>query len=239
MSVRKTLVILTYNEIEATPKVWGSIPLAAADEVFCVDGGSTDGTIEFVRSKGVRVVVQDRRGRGRGFQLGVQEAAGEHIVFFSTDGNEDPADISRMFDLLAEGHDMVIASRMMPGAFNEEDVGWWRPRKWVNNAFTLGANLLFNRRAYVTDTINGYRGVSKQAFERMGIDVDGFDVEFTMSIRAMKLGLRIAEFPTREGARVGGVSTAESWKTGVQFIKRFAHEMRIGGRFGPAAAASR
>lgn len=233
MSVQKTLVILTFNEIEATPKVWGSVPLQAADEVFCVDGGSKDGTVEFMQSKGIRVVSQDRRGRGRGFQLGVREAKGEHIVFFSTDGNEDPADIPKLFALLDEGYDMVIASRMLPGAFNEEDVHWWRPRKWVNNAFTLGANLLFNRRAALSDTINGYRGVSKSAFERMGIDVDGFDVEFTMSIRAMKLGLRVAEFPTHEGARVGGVSTAESWKTGVVFVKRFLHEMSIGDRFGP------
>lgn len=234
MSVKRSLVILTFNEIEATPKIWHTIPLDAADEVFCVDGGSRDGTVEFMASKGVRVVSQDRRGRGRGFQLGVQEAAGEHIVFFSTDGNEDPADIPRMFSFLEQGFDMVIASRMMPGAFNEEDVSWWRPRKWVNNAFTLGANLLFNRRDYVTDTINGYRGVSKAAFGRMGIDVDGFDVEFTTSIRAMKLGLRVAEFPTREGARVGGVSTAESWKTGAQFVRRFLREIRIGSRFGPA-----
>jgi glycosyltransferase involved in cell wall biosynthesis len=234
MSAKKSLVILTFNEIEATPKIWDTIPLSGADEVFCVDGGSTDGTIEFMKSKGIRVVVQDRRGRGRGFQLGVREAQGEHIVFFSTDGNEDPNDILKLFALLEEGYDMAIASRMMPGAFNEEDVHLWRPRKWVNNAFTLGANLLFNRRQALTDTINGYRGVSKAAFERMGIDVDGFDVEFTMSIRAMKLGLRVAEFPTREGARVGGVSTAESWKTGVVFVKRFLHEMRIGDRFGPA-----
>ena len=234
MSVKRTLVILTYNEIEATPKVWATIPLNVAGEVFCVDGGSTDGTVEFMRSKGIRVVPQDRRGRGRGFQIGVREAQGEHIVFFSTDGNEDPADISKLFAALDEGYDMVIASRMMRGAFNEEDVHWWRPRKWVNNAFTFGANFFFNRRQSLTDTINGYRGVAKQAFERMGIDADGFDVEFTMSIRAMKLGLRVAELPTREGSRIGGVSTAESWTTGVRFVERFLHEIKIGDRFGPS-----
>jgi glycosyltransferase involved in cell wall biosynthesis len=231
--MKRSLVILTFNEIEATPKVWDTIPFSVADEVLCIDGGSKDGTIEFVQSKGVQVVIQDRRGRGRGFQMGVERAKGEHIVFFSTDGNEDPNDLARIFALLEEGSDMAIASRMMPGAVNEEDIHWWRLRKWVNNAFTLGANLLFNRSEYVTDTINGYRGVTKSAFKRMCIDTDGFDVEFTMSIRAMKLGLRIAEFPTREGSRIGGESTAESWGTGVRFVKRFLHELRTGGRFGP------
>ncbi len=226
--MRRSLVLLTFNEIEGTTALLERIPRASAEEFFCIDGGSKDGTAEFLRERGVRVIGQDRRGRGRAFQLGVAEAKGDRIVFFSSDGNEDPSDIPRVFDALEGGADMVIASRMMRGAYNEEDDSPWRPRKWVNQAFTLGANLLWNRGPYVTDTINGYRGVTKAAFERMRVDADGFDVEFTMSIRAMKLGLRVVELPTREGARIGGISTAESFPTGVLFVKRFLREVARG-----------
>lgn len=227
----RTLILLTYNEIAGASKLCGLIPWDCTDETFVVDGGSSDGTVEFLKSKGLRVLGQDRRGRGRAFHIGAEAAAGEHLVFFSLDGNEDPADIPRLFEELDKGCDMVIASRMMAGAFNEEDVHLLRPRKWVNQTFTLAVNLLWNRGPYVTDTINGFRGIKKSSFRRLKAFTDRFDIEFLMSIRALKLGMKVAEFPTREGARIGGVSTAESFPTGVLFIKRLWTEIRLGLNF--------
>lgn len=229
--IARTLILLTYNEIDGVKKLYDRIPWGCADEVFTVDGGSRDGTVEFLKSRGVRVLLQDRRGRGRAFQLGVEAAKGEYLVFFSLDGNEDPADIPRVFTEFNKGCDMVIASRMMAGAFNEEDVQIIRLRKWVNKAFTLAVNLLWNSGPYVTDTINGFRGVKKSSYSRLRAFTDGFDIEFLMSIRALKLGLKVCEFPTREGARIGGVSTAESLPTGILFVKRLWTEILLGKNF--------
>ena len=41
------LVLLTLNEIEGSKALYKKIPLLLFDEVILVDGGSTDGTIEF------------------------------------------------------------------------------------------------------------------------------------------------------------------------------------------------
>lgn len=229
--MKKTLVLLSFNEIEAAPKVLGSVPLDAADEVFAVDGGSKDGTVEFLESKGLRVVRQTERGRGVAFRMGMEEAQGEAVVFFSLDGNEDPSDIAKLFAKLEEGADLAIASRMMRGARNEEDDQLFRLRKWVNLAFTLIANLLWNRGPYVTDTINGFRGLRKTAFERMRPDAKGFVIEYQLSIRAMKLGLKVAEIPTRENPRAGGESTAKSLPTGVVFLKQLWREIALGRDF--------
>lgn len=226
--MKKALVILTFNESEALPKIWDRIPLAAADELLAVDGGSKDGTVEFLQSKGVRVLGQPRRGRGVAFRVAAEATDAQALCYFSPDGNEDPADIPRLFAALEQGCDLAIASRMMKGAFNEEDVHWWRPRKWVNQAFTALANLLWNRGPYVSDTINGYRAIRREKMLGLGLDADGFVIEYQMSIRAMKRGLKIAEIPTYEGPRLGGVSTAQSWPTGVIFLKNLARELRLG-----------
>jgi glycosyltransferase involved in cell wall biosynthesis len=217
--MKKALVILTYNEIEALPKIWDKIPLSAADRVIAVDGGSKDGTQEFLKSKGVEVLGQPRRGRGVAFRVAAEAADADVLCYFSPDGNEDPNDIPKLFSLVEQGADVAVASRMMKGAFNEEDIHWWRPRKWVNNAFTLVANLLWNRGPYVTDTINGFRAVRRDKLLSIGCDADGFVIEYQMSIRAFKHNLKIVEIPTYEGQRLGGVSTAESWRTGVVFLK--------------------
>ena len=222
----KALVLLTFNEAEALPKIFDRIPREGVDEFFAVDGGSLDGTAEFLRGRGVRVVGQPRRGRGVAFRVAVEESRADVLVFFSPDGNEDPQDIPRLFAEIERGADMAIASRMMVGAFNEEDVHWWRPRKWVNQTFTLLANLFWNRGPYITDTINGFRAVRREAFQKMGCDADGFVIEFQMSIKAMKKKLKVAEIPTREGARLGGRSTAESLPTGLVFLRLLWREIR-------------
>lgn len=223
--MKRTLVLLTLNEIEAARQMYDRIPLAVADEILVIDGHSTDGTVEFLQSKGLKVVTQDRRGRGAAIQLAAERAAGDHLVFFSIDGNEDPADIEKLFRALEQGADLAIASRMMRGATNEEDVSWWRPRKWVNQGFTLLANGIWNRRRYVTDTINGFRGITKHAFKRLEITADDFTIEYQMSIRAMKKRLKIIEIPTQEGQRLGGRSKAHSWPTGIAFIRRLIAEV--------------
>jgi hypothetical protein len=92
-------------------------------------------------------------------------------------------------------------------------------------------NLLWNRGSYVTDTINGFRGVTKTAFSKLKCHTDGFDIEFMMTIRALKLGMKTIEIPTREGSRIGGVSTAESWPTGLLFVKRLCKEISSGRNF--------
>ena len=70
-----TLVILTLNEIEGVTHIFPKLPLHLVDEVLVVDGGSTDGTIEFFEARGVRVIRQERRGRGEAFRLAVRDAA--------------------------------------------------------------------------------------------------------------------------------------------------------------------
>lgn len=222
--MKRAIVLLTLNEIEALPKIFDRLPRSCADDFFVVDGGSSDGTRQYLESRGVRVVGQPKRGRGQAFRVAFAQTDAEVLVFFSPDGNEDPADIPRLLAKIDEGCDMAIASRMMRGAFNEEDVHWFRPRKWVNQAFTLLANLLWNQGPYITDTINGFRAVRRSAFEALGCDADGFVIEYQMSIRAMKRGLKVAEIATRESPRMGGQSTAKSLPTGIVFLRQLARE---------------
>ena len=226
--VKRSLVLLTLNEIEGLRALIDRLPLDQVDETVAVDGGSTDGTVELLRARWIAAVGQSRRGRGQAFRIGAEVARGEHLVFFSPDGNEDPEDILKLFAKLDDGYEMAIGSRFLPGSRNEEDGKLLPLRAWVNRAFTWMANRAWNRGPYISDTINGYRGVAKQAFARMGVDVDGFVVEYQMSIRAMKLGLRVIEIPTKEGNRIGGRSTAKSLPTGIVFLRFLWREWRMG-----------
>ncbi len=103
MRQTRALVLLTFNEIEALPKLFDRITVASVDEFFVVDGGSKDGTVEYLREKGVKVLGQPRRGRGCAFAVALEAAKSDALCFYSPDGNEDPEDIPRLFAKLESG----------------------------------------------------------------------------------------------------------------------------------------
>ena len=229
--MKKTLVILTLNEIEGLQALYGRLPLDCADEVVCVDGGSDDGTVDFLNSRGVPVITQEAPGRGSAFRTALSRTTGDVLLYFSPDGNEDPEDIPILFEKMTQGYDLAIASRFAPGGRNEEDSGIFRPRAWVNRAFTLAANILWNTRQPVSDTINGFRAVRRDALLRLNTDEPGFPIEYQMTIRAMKLHMKIGEIPTAEGERIGGVVKAESLPVGWGHVKVFFEEIINGYSF--------
>ena len=229
--MKKTLVLLTLNEIEGLKKLHNKIPFDSADEIVAVDGGSEDGTREFLTKKGIKILDQDIKGRGEAFRVALRNTTGDILLYYSPDGNEDPEDIPLLFAKILDGADLAIASRFMKGSRNEEDDQFLKWRAWVNQTFTHAANLLWNKGDYVTDTINGYRAVKRKILERLNTDEQRFPIEYQMSIRSMKLGFKIAEIPTVEGNRIGGESKAESFPVGWDHVKIFLRELVNGTDF--------
>ena len=219
------IVLLTLNEIEGLKALWSQIPVGEFREVFAVDGGSTDGTQEFLREHGAGVVVQPIRGRGVAFRCAADASSAERLIFYSPDGNEDPADIVRLDDALLAGADLAIARRFGPGAENEEDGETIRLRARVNDTLSQLANRLFYTGPRVYDTINGFRALRRAALLALDTSVKRFPIEYQITIRAMQRGWTIAEVPTREGQRIGGERKAASWPVGVDHLKVLLTEL--------------
>ncbi len=222
-SIPATLVLLNFNEIAGLRTLIRKIPHRRFAQCFAVDPGSRDGSREFLIAHGIPILHQKKLGRGVAFQLAIVHAKHENVVFFSPDGNEDPVDILHIVKLLSQGQDMVIASRFLPESHNEEDEQFLKLRKWANQTFTMLVNLRW--RGHITDSINGYRGIKKSAFENMRPDASGFSIEYQLTIRALKHGLKITEIPTQEGDRIGGESKAQSIPTGLVMLRTLWREL--------------
>lgn len=222
----KALIILTYNEINGSEAVFADIPFDLFNEVLVVDGGSTDGTIEFWRKKGFKVVVQDIKGRGAGFVLGSSLTTSDIMLFYSPDGNEDASDIPKIINKLEEGYDIVVATRFGKGG-SSEDAGFIRALG--NKIFTLMIRLFF--KVPTTDAVNGFRGIYREKYDTLKLPNSKFEVEFQMTVRSGKLRFKYAEIPTHEADRIGGYSKAGTIAVGWAFVKLFFKELFIGKRF--------
>jgi len=53
--MKSSLIILTLNEIEGVKALFDRIPMKTVDSCLVIDGGSTDGTIEFFEAHDIPV----------------------------------------------------------------------------------------------------------------------------------------------------------------------------------------
>lgn len=220
--MRSSLIILTLNEIEAVKKLFPKIPFKIFDECFVVDGGSTDGTVEFFRKRKIKVYIQGKKGHGEAYKYGLKKAKGEVIVYFSGDGNERPEDLPRMLEEIKKGYDLVIASRFMKGA-KTHDAG--PGRRFGNRFFTYLVNFFWG--GGITDVFNAFRAVNNKSIENLHLESSFFDTELEMAIKALKKGYKIKEFPTIELNRMGGKAKLQTWRDGRINLERFLRELGI------------
>lgn len=189
--MKSTLIIFTLNEIEAVRSLFERIPFGSVNESLVIDGGSTDGTVEFFQNKGIPVIIQNKPGHGEAYKLGLAKAAGEILVFFGCDGNNQPEDIPLLLEEIEKGSDLAIASRFRKGG---ESLDANLIRRFGNRLFVYLVNLRWQTN--LTDVFNEFRAIRKDVMEKLNLKNSFFDLELEMTIKAIKNNLRITEIRT-------------------------------------------
>jgi glycosyltransferase involved in cell wall biosynthesis len=205
--------------------------LDSFDQYLAIDGNSEDDTVTALESFGVPTFRQRERGLGAAMLEARARVATDALIFFHPDGNEDPGDLAKIADLLRQGQDFVVASRMLRGSINEEDGRVLKWRKWANKGLAMLANTFFGHGGNrTTDVTNGFRGIACAAWDEMKLTSHDLTMDYQMVIRALKLGIPITEFSTCEGPRISGVTHFASFSTGVAELQLLWRELRMGRR---------
>jgi glycosyltransferase involved in cell wall biosynthesis len=217
--MKSTLAVLVLNEIEAIRQVLPLIDPKWVDEIIVVDGGSTDGTIEFCESLGYRVLRQRRRGYGNAMIELISVAKGDVIIEFMGDGNCKVETIPLLVQKVHEGYDLVIGSRYTRHARSYDDTIVTRFGNWC---FTRLINVLFG--GSFDDAMMGYRAYRKAAFLELEMDSPGLCFPTQGSIQFTRFGFRVTEIPSDEPRRLGGQRKAHNVKTGLELCAMIAKE---------------
>jgi len=226
-SSRTALCFVVWNERQGCEFDLPKFDFAGFDEIFAIDGGSTDGTIEVLQKYGVAVHPQTRRSLCAVYWQAVETSTCDNIVVFFPKGTLDPSIVHRMRELLLEGNELVVPSRMIQGSRNEEDSHVFRPRKWGVKTLALIAAASWRKQGPVVwDVLHGVKGFAKRAFLDMEPSRTGVSIDLEMVVRAYRLRLRMREFPVIEMARSWGASRFKILPTGIRLVKYLCREFR-------------
>lgn len=227
-----TLVVPTLNEIVGMKAIMPRIRAAWADQIIILDGGSTDGTVEWARDRGYEVHVQSEPGIRHAYREVLPKVRGDVIVTFSPDGNSVPELLPELIAKIDEGYDMVIASRYKPPAKSTDDDLVTAFGNWL---FTRTVNLLHGGR--YTDAMVIYRAYRTRLVRELELDQDRWyrtpewlfrtriSWEPLLSARAARRGLKVAEIPGDEPPRLGGERKLQVLKWGAAYYFQFVRDV--------------
>lgn len=225
--MKVSLCLIVWNEFEGCVADVPRLPFDAFDEIFAVDGGSTDGTVEYLEAQGIPVYRQPKRGLNAAYVHANYCATGDAIVSFFPKGTIPPQDLLKFRPLFEQGLQLVVASRQISGSINEEDNSLLRPRKWAVWALSMLAALVWRREGYrVRDVLHGVKGWTKAAFQKMHVLDSGLSIDIEMVVRSYKLRLPRWEFPTQESSRPYGQTHFQAWPTGKKLLAYLWFELR-------------
>jgi len=200
-----SVVIPVYNEAEGLESLHASLAgaldqLACSAEIIFANDGSNDGSAEILdrlagQDPRVKVLHMRRNyGQTAAIMAGIQHSTGDIIIPMDADGQNDPSDIPRLLDKLAEGFDVVS--------------GWRKDRqdKLFSRRFpSVLANWLISRMLGVP--LHDY-GCTLKAYRREVIeDVRLYgEMHRFIPIYAFWEGARVTELPVQHHARKFGKS---------------------------------
>ncbi len=225
MSRGLTILLPTYNEADALPKVVEALPIdtlkAAGWEprILVADGRSTDGTQERAAEMDLELIVQGpASGKGFGMREGFARflAHGDDVlVMLDADGTYAPHEMLRLLQHLEQGsYDVVIGSRLRgnihPGAMSRFN--------WIgNHILTWFAVALY--RVFISDVCTGYWAFRRGAIQKMSLNSTEFEIEAEMFTSCATEGLRMSEVPISYAPRIGE-SKLGSVGDGVRILRK-------------------
>jgi glycosyltransferase involved in cell wall biosynthesis len=215
-----TLIIPTLNEIDGVKAIMPQIDRSWCDEIIIADGGSTDGTVEWLEQNGWWVFRQSKPKLGNAYREALSKTKGEVIITFSPDGNSVPGKIPELIAEMKKGYDLVIVSRYLGGQKSDDDD---MLTSWGNPLFTFFINRLFGGK--YTDSLVIFRAYRRELLERLQIDAEHLTYEAQISIRAAKYKAKVGEIPGPEPKRIGGERKMHPFYTGLDILREIGRNL--------------
>lgn len=197
------VVIPTYCEAETIGTVLAEARVAVPTaDILVVDDNSPDGTAaraEIAASTLHRIAVLRRpakTGLGEAYRAGFAYALAhdyEIVVEMDADLSHDPAALGVLVDAVADGADLAIGSRYVPGASIPD---WTRRRRALSRYGNRYAGAVLG--VHVRDLTSGYRAFRADTLRAVRVEdstATGYAFQIELAYQVATAGGRITEVP--------------------------------------------
>jgi dolichol-phosphate mannosyltransferase len=214
--MKTSVVIPTRNEEGMIKEIIeGCRPYA--DELMVVDGHSTDKTREIAEAAGVKVILDNGKGKGAALRYAATVVTGDIIVFIDADGSHDPRDIPKLVEPIIKGEaDHVSGSRLIGGS-SELHGGFDECFRLMGSSF-ITACINWRFKVILSESQNGFRAIKTDVINQLGLEENITTIEQEMIMKTLKKGFRMAEVPTHEHKRKMGYSKISLKKVWFRYV---------------------
>ena len=197
MATDLTVIMCTYNEMGRIQRAVDELLVAIRNrtetvETIILDNGSTDGTREWlstVELPGFKIIFNDRNlGKGGSIQRGIDLSCGKYVVIHDPDMEYVASDIWVLLNAAREeSAAMALGSRILGGGVSYHYVA-----NYLGVIFlTAVINRLFGAR--LTDSATAMKLMKGNHARSLKLESTGFDLDFELVTRTLRLGHRITE----------------------------------------------
>jgi len=203
-----TILVPVYREERTLPTIMSAIAAACpATHIIYIDDGSDDKSLEILRTYARpqdTVIATVHGGKGSAIRQGLAKATGTYTVIQDADLEYDPKEIS----LLLQKAQQKPGTAVFGSRFLQPNPNIYKRFLWGNKVMTFCLNLLFNSR--ITDSYTCYKLLPTDAFQRLDLQSNGFELEAEICATCIKAGIPVEEVPIsyhprtlEEGKKIG------------------------------------
>ncbi|MHB8361612.1 MAG: glycosyltransferase [Thermoplasmataceae archaeon] len=227
-----SIVLAVINEIDCLPKIIDGLndlitsnKINFVNDIIIVDDGSTDGTLDYVKSisgissyPNIKLISRNQKmGTVDAQLIGIKESSSEYICIMDSDGQHPLEKLPELFSRITDDFDVIVASRYIKGGANN----WKATRGIISRGATILSKMFFKGARRLKDPMSGFFIVKRTMVENL-VSIK-FGYKLLLYIVSANPEAKIVEIPIRMNAREDGESKVVG--KSVDFIIKFFNEM--------------
>ncbi len=186
------IVVPAFNESTVISDVISEIKQAGYENIIVVDDGSCDNTHKEASSSDGVIAIKHflNRGKGAAAKTGIEAAKllnADVVITIDGDGQHNPSDIKKMLDMIEQGYDVVLGSRLK----NPE--GMPKYKILHNHIGNLCVWAIYG--LWVTDSQSGFRAYSRKAINAIETRTDRYEYDSEVIREIYRNKLKFIEVP--------------------------------------------
>jgi len=194
-----SIVVLTHNQLAYTQMCLNSIRMRTDEpyELIVVDNGSTDGTVQYLRSlRGIKLIENpDNRGFPAGVNQGLRAATGDQALLLNNDTIVTTGWLARMLDCLESGPQVGLVGPVSNNVCGTQCVGTRYDDITKLDGFAWDWGKAHDRSYQATERLIGFcLLIRREVMEKIGVFDERFGIgtfeDDDFCLRAIQAGFQ-------------------------------------------------